>query len=45
MDKNIILALNKLYKSYNISSLNYINDKFKHMKLEDTSQEKTLIHQ
>ena len=30
---------------YNTASLNYINDKFNNMKLEDTSQEKSLIYQ
>ena len=31
--------------SYNPSSLNYINDKFKDMMIEDMSQEKLFIHQ
>ena len=30
--------------SYNTASRNYINDKFMDMTLEDTSQEKALIH-
>ena len=30
--------------SYNTDYLNYINDKLKDMMLEDSSQEKALIH-
>ena len=30
--------------SYNTSSFNYINNKFKYIMQEDTSQEKSLIH-
>ena len=45
IDKNFIQALKKLNMPYNTASLNYINDKFNNMKLEDTSQEKSLIYQ
>ena len=45
MDKNTVLALNKLDKSYNDSYINYINCEFKEMTLEYMSQENTLIHQ
>ena len=45
IDKNIIRALNKLDTSYNPDYINYINDKFKDMMLEDKSQEKSIIHQ
>ena len=31
--------------SYNTAYFNYINEKFKYMALEDTSQQKLLIHQ
>ena len=45
MDKKFIQALKKPDTSYNLDSLNYINYKFNTMTLEDTSQEKVLIHQ
>ena len=35
IDKNTIQALNKMDMSYNPASLNYINEKFKDMTLED----------
>ena len=35
----------RLDTSYNTASINYINDKFKGMKLENKSQEKSPIHQ
>ena len=38
-------ALKKLDISYNPASINYINDKFKDIALEYTSQEKALIQQ
>ena len=41
VDKNA----KKLNTSYNLAYLNYINDKFKDMRLEDTPEEKALIHQ
>ena len=45
IDKNIIQALKKLDTSYNPDYIDYINDKFKDMMIEDTPQEKSLIHQ
>ena len=45
MDKNATQSLKKLDMSYNPFSLNYINDKFKDMTLEDILQENALIHQ
>ena len=45
IDKNVIQALEKLDASYNPAYLKYINDKFNDMTLEDTSEEKALIHQ
>ena len=38
--KKSFQELKKLYTSYNTAYLNYINDKFKDITLEDTSQEK-----
>ena len=45
MDKNAIRLLKKLDTSCNTASNNHINDTFNDMTLEDTSQEKSLIHQ
>ena len=42
MYKSVIWSLNKLDLSYNPDSINYINEKFKDMTLEDASQEKEL---
>ena len=39
------MVLKKLDKSKNPASLNYINDKFNNMTLEEKSQEKVPIHQ
>ena len=43
-EKNVIRSLNKLDTLYNPDYFNYINDKFKGIKIEDESQEKALIH-
>ena len=45
MEKNIIEALKKLDTSYNPVSINYINDKFNDMTIEDKSQKKAIINQ
>ena len=45
MDKNVIQAFKKLDISYNPASLNYINETFKDIMLENASQEKELIQQ
>ena len=45
IDKKVIQSLKKLDTSYNPASLNYIHYKFKDMKIEYVSQEKSLIHQ
>ena len=44
MNQRLIQALKKMDNSYNIASLNYINKRFKDMKIENTSQGKTLIY-
>ena len=36
MNKNVILALMKIDTLYNTASLNYLNEKFKETKIEDT---------
>ena len=43
IDKNFIQVLKKLDTPYNPAYINYINDKFKDMMLEDNSQENSCI--